>query len=320
MHALLQLLLGGKAASNDGSEAALSAVRLHTCKAEPVAAPTAARQLRASAGYRSAKPGATAKYAEHPGRSHTTSGPSHRCRLRHILTAALALLSVLSCFYAFTACKPKPGGQLALGGGGGGGREQGGIYVWDPAAELPGLPPCDQVDPTSYLPVVRRLVLRRFPKLAECHEEYQYASAWYFERALLRAHGQLARSVESADAVLIASSCFYEAAFWSRSERGREGCVGFGLREEEGGSAGHAAMQAVHVQAAGTLIDGKCVGLHRGAQGCTALPRGRVRQQAAAACVQLAGAWRQHHTWPAPPCSGQQQVHIQVGAAGPGAT
>ncbi len=91
-----------------------------------------------------------------------------------------------------------------------------GIYVWDPAVELPGLPPCDHEDPTSFAPVVKHLVLRRFPKLAECHEEYQYASAWYFERALLRAHQLLAPSPDRAEVVLIASSCYYEAAFWSR--------------------------------------------------------------------------------------------------------
>lgn len=91
-----------------------------------------------------------------------------------------------------------------------------GIYVWDPAAEIPGLPPCDHEDPTSLAPVVKHLVLRRFPKLAECHEEYQYASAWYFERALLRAYQVLAPSPDRAEVVLIASSCYYEAAFWSR--------------------------------------------------------------------------------------------------------
>ncbi len=144
------------------------------------------------------------------------AAPPPCCRLRNVLTVTLALLSVLSCYYAFTACKPKPEGQLALGGDGPPVRQEGGIYVWDPAAELPGLPPCDHQDPTSLAPVVKQLVLRRFPKLAECHEEYQYAAAWYLERALLRAHGQLAHSVDSADVVLVASSCYYEAAFWSR--------------------------------------------------------------------------------------------------------
>lgn len=91
-----------------------------------------------------------------------------------------------------------------------------GIYVWDPSAEVPGLPACDHEDPTSLAPVVKHLVLRRFPELAECHDEYQYASAWYFERALLRAHQLLAPSPDSAEVVLIASSCYYEAAFWSK--------------------------------------------------------------------------------------------------------
>ncbi|KAL4447487.1 hypothetical protein ABPG75_004706 [Micractinium tetrahymenae] len=149
-------------------------------------------------------------------RARTAAKPRAQ-RLRHALTAALALLSALSCYYAFSTCKPKPEAQLMLDGGAAlEGRAQGGIYVWDPAVEMPGLPPCDHEDPTSLAPIVKHLVLRRFPKLAECHEEYQYASAWYLERALLRAHAQLARSVDSADAVLIASSCYYEAAFWSR--------------------------------------------------------------------------------------------------------
>lgn len=75
------------------------------------------------------------------------------------------------------------------------------MSVWQPAAEIPGLPPdkhsCHE-DPTSCALVVKRLVLRRFPKLAKCHKRCQYASARYFERAVLQACHALMSSRASA--------------------------------------------------------------------------------------------------------------------------
>lgn len=139
----------------------------------------------------------------------TMSLPPLPCRQRF----AAVLASVLSLAVLYVSQRSSMQTRLLLDGQD---TQRAGIYVWDPAVELPGLPPCDHEDPTSFAPVVKHLVLRRFPKLAECHEEYQYASAWYFERALLRAHQLLAPSPDRAEVVLIASSCYYEAAFWSR--------------------------------------------------------------------------------------------------------
>ncbi|KAL4423724.1 hypothetical protein ABPG75_001025 [Micractinium tetrahymenae] len=137
-------------------------------------------------------------------------------RLRQ--AAAWAALLVPACIYISSTRHIAPAHEAReeTHPSGGLNTPRSGIYFWDPAAEIPGLPPCDHEDPTSLAPAVKHLVTRRFTKLAECHEEYQYASAWYFERALLRGHKLLAPSIDSAEVVFIASSCYYEAAFWSK--------------------------------------------------------------------------------------------------------
>lgn len=136
----------------------------------------------------------------------STTPPVHVCRVRQ--AAALSALLVLAGIFLSSTKEGAPATATP--------NVRAGIYFWDPAVEIPGLPPCDPEDPTTLGPAVRNLVTQRFNKLDECHEDYQYASAWYFERALLRSHELLAPTIDSAEVVFIASSCYYEAAFWSK--------------------------------------------------------------------------------------------------------
>lgn len=134
--------------------------------------------------------------------------------LRRLRFAAALLLTIVGMAWVYISSSQR--GMLLHAVTDGQGHLRGGIYLWEPAAEVPGLPACDHEDPTSLAPLVKRLVMQRWPRLAECHEYDQHSTPWYLERALLHSHHLLATTVESAEQVFIAVSCYYEAAWWSR--------------------------------------------------------------------------------------------------------